>query len=339
VHAAVSESVDLADRPHRGFVNAVLRRLASTEVRWPEAMDDASIAVRTGVTAWAVRELRRLVGDDVERAASALASPAPVTLRTNRCRTTVDDLERSLREHGVATERGRLHDGSLLIDAGAPASLPGMGDGRFAVQDQASSFVVDALDPRPNERVLDACAGPGGKAAQIACLVGEAGTVVAADVSPSRARLVRATVDRLGVAALVLAQDARAPALQGPFDRILVDAPCSGIGSARRRPELLWRASEDDRSSLARAQVAIVAGVADLLRPGGLLIYSVCTFPRAETDAACDAIVRHRPDLVPAEIDGPRGRATRIRLWPHTDGCDAMFVAGFRRRAAAAAST
>jgi 16S rRNA (cytosine967-C5)-methyltransferase len=128
-------------------------------------------------------------------------------------------------------------------------------------------------------------------------------------------------------------QDARARALEATFDRILVDAPCSGLGSARRRPELLWRATRDELSALARLQVAIVEGVAPLLRPGGLLVYSVCTFPRAETDAACDAIVRHRPDLQPVEIEGPDGRSTRVRLWPHRHGSDAMFVAGFRRRA------
>ncbi len=155
--------------------------------------------------------------------------------------------------------------------------------------------------------------------------------LVAADARPARAQLVTRTLERLGVRGLVLAQDARAPAVRGPFDRILVDAPCSGIGSARHRPELLWRFRRDELSALARLQVAIVAGVADLLRPGGRLVYSVCTFPRAETDAACDAIVRHRPDLEPLELPGPDGPSTRIRLWPHRHGCDAMFVAGFRR--------
>jgi 16S rRNA (cytosine967-C5)-methyltransferase len=125
--------------------------------------------------------------------------------------------------------------------------------------------------------------------------------------------------------------DARGPATRGPFAGILGAAPCAGIGSARRRPELLWRFRREELSSLARLQVAIVAGVADLLRPGGRLVYSVCTFPRAETDAACDAIVRHRPDLAPIELAGPDGPAPRVRLWPHRHGTDAMFVAGFRR--------
>lgn len=330
-HAAVAETVELAQPRHRGFVNAVLRRLVAEGMHLPEGEDEGAISLRTGLAAWAVRELLRELGDEASSAAAALAEPASLTLRTNTCRTTVEELERALVGAGAKVERGGVHDGSLLIARGDPASLPGFAEGWFAVQDQASAFVVQALDPKPGERVLDACAGPGGKAAHLACSVGPEGVVVAADASGTRAGLVRSNLERLGVRAHVLAQDARAPAVVGPFDRILVDAPCSGIGSARRRPELLWRADREELSALARLQVAIVGGVADLLRPGGRLVYSVCTFPRAETDAACDAILRHRPDLEPEALDGPEGPSPRIRLWPHRHGCDAMFLAGFRR--------
>jgi 16S rRNA (cytosine967-C5)-methyltransferase len=330
-HAAVSETVGLADPRHRGFVNAVLRRLASRGSRVPDGPTDEDVALRTGMSPWAIAELRRLLGDDAEAAAAALAGPGRTTIRVNACRADADELERELRGAGVDVERGAIHGGSLLLAGGDPASLAGFGEGRFTVQDQASAFVVDALDPQPGERVLDACAGPGGKAGHLACRVRPGGRVVAADVSVQRAALVRRTLDRLGLAGSVVAQDARRPAVEAAFDRILVDAPCSGIGSARRRPELLWRVGRDELSGLARLQVAIVAAAADVLRPGGRLVYSVCTFPRAETDAACDAILRHRPDLEPAELVGPDGPATRIRLWPHRHGCDAMFVAGFRR--------
>jgi 16S rRNA (cytosine967-C5)-methyltransferase len=114
---------------------------------------------------------------------------------------------------------------------------------------------------------------------------------------------------------------------------VLVDAPCSGIGAARRRPELLWRPHREELSRLARLQVAIAAAAADLLTPGGRLVYSVCTFPRAETDAACDAILRHRPGLQPIETPGPEGSdpASRHRLWPHLHGTDGMFVAAFQK--------
>ncbi len=331
-YAAVSETVALAGSRERGFVNAVLRALSSEPPAWPAGATDRDVFVRTGLSQWAVRELRRLVGDEAGEAAAALATRAPLGLRTNACRTSVEELERSLAAAGVEARRGTVHPETLVVEGAVPAELPGFREGWFAVQDQASAFVVGALDPRPGERVLDACAGPGGKAGHIACLVSPGGTVVAADASPSRSRLVRSTVDRLGLRALVLAQDARHPALRGPFDRVLVDAPCSGIGAARRRPELLWRPRREDLSGLARLQVAVAAASAELLRTGGTLVYSVCTFPRAETDAVCDALLRERPDLEPMAIEGPDGAGTRIRLWPHRHGADAMFVAAFLRR-------
>jgi 16S rRNA (cytosine967-C5)-methyltransferase len=329
-HAAVSETVSLVDRRHRGFVNAVLRRLSSEEASAePSGTADEDVSVRTGLSVWAVRELRRILPEDeVEAAAAALGERGRLAVRVNTCRASIDDVERDLAGTGVRAQRGAVHAGSLLVDAGDPTSFPGFEEGRFAVQDQASSFVVDAVDVRPGDRVLDVCAAPGGKAGHLACLAGE---VVAADVSPARLSLARAGLERLGASARLLVQDGRRPAVAGGFDRILVDAPCSGIGSARRRPELLWRARRDELSGLARLQVGIATATAGLLAPGGRLVYSVCTFPRAETDAACDALLRRVPELEPASIEGPEGPAERVRLWPHRHGCDAMFVAAFHR--------
>ncbi|MFN2543931.1 MAG: 16S rRNA (cytosine(967)-C(5))-methyltransferase RsmB [Actinomycetota bacterium] len=332
-HAAVGETVALASGRERGFLNAVLRRLAAETPTWPGGDGDGDVSIRTGLTTWAVRDLRRLVGDEVEDAARALATAPPMGLRTNTCRISSEDLERALSEAGIEVGRGTVHRDTLLVRAAVPQRLPGWNDGWFTVQDEASAFVVGALDPLPGERVLDACAAPGGKATHVACLVGGGGLTVAADAMPKRAGLINGVATRLGVPVRVLAQDARRPALRGAFDRVLVDAPCSGLGAARRRPELLWRPRRDNLSHLARLQVAIVSSVAELLRPGGRLVYSVCTFPRAETDAACDAILRHRPDLEPVDIAGPDGPAPRIRLWPHLHGTDAMFVAAFRRMA------
>ena len=328
-HAAVSETASLVSDRERGFVNAVLRRLVRESPRPPSGDGEDAVAARTGLSAWAVKELRRLIGDEAEAAAAALASPARVVLRANTCRATVDELQEELQRAGIETEQGRIHQDALHLRGGDPGRLPGFPEGRFAVQDEASSWVVDVLDPQPGDRVLDACAGPGGKAGHIAC---RAGGVVAGDRSARRARLVRHAADRLGVRAWVLIQDAQAPALREGFDRILVDAPCSGLGAARRRPELLWRADPRELSRLARLQVGLAAGVAPLLRPGGSLVYSVCTFPRAETDAVCDALVSKAPFLRPHAFSDPDGEETpRARLWPHRHGTDAMFVARFTR--------
>jgi 16S rRNA (cytosine967-C5)-methyltransferase len=333
-HAAVGETVGLARDRERGFVNAILRRLASEPPEWPGGAGESDVAVRTGLAPWAVRELGRLLpADEVEAAASGFATDARLCLRTNTAAIEPATFERALRDAGLEPRPAELDPDCFLLEGGNPARLPGYEQGWFAVQDQASAFVVRALDPQPGERILDACAAPGGKTAFAAALVGESGIVVGADVHPGRVGLVRKGSGRLGVHPVLLAQDATVPALRPGFDRILVDAPCSGLGSARRRPELLWRERHHDLSALARAQVAIVASLADLLRPNGRLVYSVCTFPRAETDAAADAIARHRPDLAPIAIEGPGGSAERVRLWPHREGSDGMFVAAFTRNA------
>ncbi|MEP6972559.1 MAG: 16S rRNA (cytosine(967)-C(5))-methyltransferase RsmB [Actinomycetota bacterium] len=334
-HAAVSASVDLATPRERGFVNAILRRLADDPPVPPSGDTDDDVSTRTGLASWAVHELRLLLGDEeAEVAAEAFGERSLLCLRANNCRTSVDALALGLRASGHACHAARLHPDCLLLDGGDPARLRGFSQGWFAVQDQASAFVVAALDPQPGDRVFDACAAPGGKTAHLACLVGETGSVIAGDVRPERVAFVRETVDRLGVGGRVrvLAQDARHPGIEDLFDRVLVDAPCSGIGSARRRPELLWRPRRAELSPLARLQVEIASAASDRLRPGGRLVYSVCTFPRAETDAACDALMRHRPELEPLSIVGPDGSSPRIRLWPHRHGSDGMFVAAFQKQ-------
>jgi 16S rRNA (cytosine967-C5)-methyltransferase len=328
-HAAVGETVGLLAPTERGLANAVLRRLAAAPPAEPTGRSDRDVALRTGVAPWLVGELRRLLGAEAEEGAAALASRPPLSIRANPCAIDPSALASALRRAGHDPGEGRLHRGSLRVPSGEPTALPGWKEGWFAVQDEASAWVVDVLDPRPGERVLDACAGPGGKATDIAC---RAGSVVAADLTGSRVRLVGEAARRLGVRVRLLVQDAERPGMRSGFDRVLVDAPCSGVGAARRRPELLWRPERRRLSSLARLQVRLTVGAASLLRPGGTLVYSVCTFPRAETDAACDALVGKARDLVPHPFLGPDGdEVPRARLWPHRHGTDAMFVARFRR--------
>ena len=333
-HAAVGETAGLVPVRARGFVNAVLRRLAAEPPAPPEGDDDRAISIRTGLAEWAVGELRRLLpAEEVEPAAAALGSPATLTIRVNRCRTTREELEGALTREGHPLERGRFHPDVLRVPSATPGRLPGFEEGWFAVQDEASVLVGAALEARGGERILDACAGPGGKAAHLACEVGPGGLLVAADLHASRANLVRRTAIRLGVPVDTLVQDATRPALApASFDAILVDAPCTGLGAARRRPELLWRPTKDQLSGLARLQVAILVGVAGLVRPGGRLLYSVCTYPRAETDAAVRAFLGKRPEFGALEVPGPNGRAAAHRLWPHRHETDAMFFAGFVRR-------
>ena len=301
--------------------------------RLSEVLSGKGVSLRTGLASWAVGELRKLLpASEVEPAAAALAAPTDLCLRVNRCRATAAGLAAELRADGHTPTRGTWHPDVLRLSSGYAAALPGYAEGRFTVQDEASVLVVAALDVRPGERILDVCAGPGGKATHAACLAQPGGLVVGADVAPGRAVLVTRTAARLGSCLHVIAQDARRPALRAAFDAVLVDAPCSGLGAARRRPELLWRPRKQDLAETARTQLAILDGAAALVRLGGRMVYSVCTFPRAETDAVVRAFLARRPNFEPVPLAGPEGAAPAHRLWPHRQGTDAMFYAGFRRR-------
>jgi len=327
-HAAVGETVALATARERGFVNAVLRRLAVSPPSPPPGEDDDAVALRTGLGRWAVRELRHLLGDEAEEAAAAFAARAPLCLRANGDPAA---LAAVLRDAGREVSIGEVDGSCLLVEGGDPARLPGFEDGSFGIQDQASVFVVRTLGALPGDHVADVCAAPGGKAVFAATLVGSEGCVVAADVHERRVSRASREATRQHAALHILVQDATSPALaQGAFDQVLVDAPCSGVGSARRRPELLWRVPKDALTRLAARQLAIAIAATDLVRPGGRLVYSVCTFPRVETDAVADLLER-RTDLRPVITPGPDGDRERHRLWPHRHGADGMFVAAFER--------
>ena len=337
-HAAVGETVGLVGQRERGFVNAVLRRLAADPPRPVEGDDDDAVSLRTGLAPWAVRELRVMQGDETEAAATAFAEHGRLCIRANSPRVGVDSLIEALRADGRDPRPSALDPDCILLDGGDPATLPGFREGWFAIQDHASAFVVRVLDPHPGEQIADICAAPGGKALHAAALVGASDGVVAADRSQRRVGLIRREARRLGLAPWLVVHDATQPALGGGFDRVLVDAPCSGIGSARRRPELLWRVEAERLTTFAGRQLRLLEAAADLVRPGGRLVYSVCTFPRAETEAVCDALVRLRGDLRPVATAGADGTSERHRLWPHRHGSDGMFVAAFSRSSALVAA-
>ncbi|MFM2182651.1 MAG: hypothetical protein RJB61_945 [Actinomycetota bacterium] len=230
VHAAVAETVDLAPRKSRPFVNAVLRRVSSTPMTW------ASDAERLSYPDWIAARLEAEFGvDDAVGAMEAMNRPAS------------------------ATERA---------------------DGY--VQDESSQWVADAVPCRAGDLVLDACAAPGGKATGIAR---RGATVVASDLQAHRAGLIASNVRRLGLDAVpVVVADATAPPFAaGAFDSVLLDAPCSGLGALRRRPDARWRITSSDVTALAVLQQAMIDTAAPLVRVGGTLVYSVCTLTAEES--------------------------------------------------------
>ena len=334
-HAAVAATVEAAPPRARGLVNAVLRSVAAAGPDYPEP---ASPRERYSYPDWIVDELgRSLPADEVAEVLAAGNQPASVTLRPNRRVTTPAALRAELEAGGVRVEAGRLVADALLVSGtGDPATLPAVAEGRATPQDQGSQAVVAVLDPQPGERILDVAAAPGGKATAAAeRAVG--GSVVAADVHAGRLGLVARAADRLGLTevACVAADGRRLPVRPGRFDRVLVDAPCSGLGVLRRRAEARWRIQADAVAPLAALQKDLLAAAAGAVAPGGLLVYSVCTLTRAETTGVAAWAFAHLDGFAPVPPPGDPWRplGPGAVLWPHVAGTDGMFVLLLRRRA------
>ncbi|MFQ5457925.1 MAG: 16S rRNA (cytosine(967)-C(5))-methyltransferase RsmB, partial [Myxococcota bacterium] len=353
--AAVDETVKavraLGHEKLTGLSNALLRRLARERgaLAYPSPDEDpiGHAAAFHAHPAWIVGRLFALLGKD-EALAFLEADNAlpPLTLRANEARTSRDALLARLQEAGLAPRPGRYAPCALVLPERAPpGALPGFAEGLFAVQDEASQIVGALVDAQPGERVLDLCAAPGGKAAHLAARVGPAGRVVALDSHDGRLGLVRALCARLGHANVETVEgDAREPPpeiARGGFDRVLVDAPCTGLGVLRRNPDARWRVKPDAPARLARLQGEILDRARTLVRPGGVLIYSVCTFTEEETDGVMAALLATSPELVvelPRDTLGPAweeiiaAEGTRVRTWPHRHGTDGFYALRMRRK-------
>ncbi len=267
-HAAVGETVELAPKAARGFVNAILRRVGDTPMEWP---DDA---VRLSYPDWIVARLRTELGDETEAALSRMNEPAPVSVRDDGYR-----------------------------------------------QDLASQWVAAAVEAAPGERILDLCAAPGGKATAMAA---SGAFVIAADLQMHRARLIQ------GVP-VVVSNAAAPPFPPTSFDKVLIDAPCSGLGALRRRADARWRITEADVGELAALQKRIISAAAPLVRIGGWLMYSVCTMT-AEESIDHPVPVGYEPISAAPSADW-RAYGHGWRILPHDHDTDGMTMIRYRRTA------
>jgi 16S rRNA (cytosine967-C5)-methyltransferase len=324
-HAAVAETVGAVaragNRGQAGYVNAVLRRLAAAPPAWPDPDHDPVgwATTRGSHPAWIVEEaMARLGPRELVALVEADNTRPEVSLRVTPGRTTRDELLAELAETGVTARPSPLSPDCVLLGRGDPGQLAAVRDGRAVVQDAASALIAPAVGAGPGDLVADLTAGPGGKAGHLAAL---GARVLAAEPRPSRARLVAQTAARIGVKdrLLTVVADGRRPPLRpGQADAALVDAPCTNLGSLRRRPEARWRHTPNDVPGLVELQLELLEAAADAVRPGGTVLYSACTWTRAETDGVVAELLERRPDL---RLDETR------QLWPHRDGADGMFVA------------
>jgi 16S rRNA (cytosine967-C5)-methyltransferase len=349
--AAVDESVRCiraagAERA-TGLVNAVLRRLADShaDITPPSLENDpmGHLMYALSLPEWIALRFLELYGpEDAAALARASNEAPPLAVRVNRQKTDRDTVLADLRTRFAdAGPCEFMQDGIVLGRRGNAALDPAFRDGLITVQDEASQAVVALLDPQPGESVLDTCAAPGGKATGIAERVGETGSVLALDRHGKRLDLVRRAARRLGLDNLACetadVTRSLAPVIgERRFDRVLVDAPCSGLGTLRRNPDARWRVRPGDPARLAETQLAILRRGAQALRPGGRLVYSTCTLLPEENEEVIEAFLaeakafrRVPPEQLPAEVSRLLDAQGTLRCLPHrhdTDGFTAFAL-------------
>lgn len=352
--AVVDDAVDLTRGARKasaaGFVNAVLRAVLRQRHRLPlparpeEGAARASYLAYLGVThshpEWLVaRWLDRYGFDATERWVRFNNEIPCLTLRVNGLRTLRDNLAAALAADGIATEPARYAPDGLVVTAGNPLRRPP--DGAFVVQDEASQLVGFAVDARPGERVLDLCASPGGKTTAMAAAMGDQGIIIAADVRQRRLALLDDTVRASGARHVHIV---RVPA-SGPlpffsmFDRVLVDAPCSGLGTIRRDPDIRWRRTGADLAVFARSQLALLVRASHVLAPGGRLVYATCSSEPEENEDVVNAFLAERSDFRVLDLSAARVIAPFVdahgmmRTMPFEHGLEAFFAAALVRPA------
>ncbi|HET7349805.1 MAG TPA: transcription antitermination factor NusB [Marmoricola sp.] len=345
-HAAVTSTVELVRTRvgHRatGFVNAVLRRLSTHDLDgWMDELD-APLWVRQSHPAWVVGELDRALdrAGELESLLTADNERPRVTLVARPGLSTVEEL---LDEPGAAAVD--VSPLAVVLEGGDPGAVTAVREGRAGVQDAGSQLVALALVRAEvsgeDRRWLDLCAGPGGKAALLAALATERGArLLANERQPHRARLVAQAL-RATTGDVVVGDGARPPWTDGVFDRVLVDAPCSGLGALRRRPESRWRRTRADVVGLVPLQRDLLGSALDSVRAGGVVLYATCSPAVDETASVVEAVLADRSDvhledvgaLLPEAADATSAHlAGAVQLWPHRHGTDAMFMALLRRR-------
>jgi 16S rRNA (cytosine967-C5)-methyltransferase len=355
--AVVDDAVSLTRRAGKrsaaGFVNAVLRTVSRRRNALPLPPPPENPADRAKAIEYFSTTLSHpvwLAARWYDRYGYAAAeawlrfdnAAAPLALRTNRIRLSSDELTRQLRDRGIAVDAGRFAPDALIVREGQPLRDPGAEAGWFVVQDEASQLVALLAGPEPGPRVLDTCAAPGGKTTAFAG-ANRGGLIVASDVRSRRMALLQRTVAATGAAnvALVQADLLRPLPFTDRFDCVVVDAPCSGLGTLRRDPDIRWRRDEADLSSLATAQLTMLRHAAAAVAPGGRLVYATCSSEPEENEQVAAAFLSTASGFLPldARLAHPAlpaetvDESGHLRTEPHRHGLEAFFGAVFSRQA------
>lgn len=346
--AACNQAVELTKKyGHAGtvkFVNAVLRNAARNpeKVVYPAMQDDPvrSLALRYFHPDWIVKRwIERLGPEEAEALCRINNATPPLSLRTNTLKISRDKLLAVLAEEGVECEASQwTPEGILCYGFPALGSLQSLQQGLFQIQDESSMLVAHVVAPQAGEFILDVCSAPGGKSTHMAALMSNQGRIVAADVHEHKLALVEENAARLGIGMIetkVLDATKIGDLYAGQADRVLVDAPCSGLGVLRRKPDARWRKSPVMLRELPELQLQILNSAACCVKAAGILVYSTCTTEPEENTQVVDAFLRSHPEFV-LERTGDylpqlHGDQETVQLWPQRDQVDGFFIARMKR--------
>lgn len=348
VFAAVNEAVNLARSfGHDGtasFTNGVLRQVVKNRglILYPAANENIveHLAVKHSFPNWIIEHwLAEFGRDETEQLCQAMNQTPEMHVRVNTLRASVETVQRHFLDEGIKTLPGRYAPDILRVSpAHQVIRSPWREAGKYYIQDESSALVAHALGVGPGMTIYDLCSAPGGKATHLAQLLENKGKIVAVDAKESRLKLVEENAKRLGVLIIsTLRADARQPLPLAEADAVLVDAPCSGLGTMRQRPDIRWRKRPKEIMELAKIQSAILKRAADYVRPGGHLLYSTCTLTSWENEEVVHTFLRTNdafqgaslPDWFPKREGQPKWQRTFL---PHQHGLDEFFVSLFRKQ-------
>ena len=347
--AAVNEAVKLAK--HYGhvdkFVNAVLRNIlrGMDGIQWPDKAKDPVqyLMVQYSFPQWMVERFIRQYGlEDAERLCEWYNQPAAMWIRTNTLNTTRAELKQILEKEGLTVSESRHTPEGLKIENAVNLhKLKSFQQGLFTVQDESSMLVALAAEPAPGQRVLDVCSAPGGKTTHMAQLMKNKGTIYACDIHKHRLDLIAENCKRLGISNVELVQQDGTKLTkrwQEPFDVVLCDVPCSGLGVLGRRADARWAKESEDIAGLCKIQKKILEEAAQLVVPGGTLIYSTCTIAPEENQEMVKAFISEHPEyeldetLTDCWLDVDKEETGYVQFLPFIDDMDGFFIARMMRR-------
>ena len=340
VNQAVEQAKDNGRAKAAGLVNAVLRQLSRNKGHLPKIPDqDAlhSLSIRYSHPKWLVKRLQAILGPETEACLAADNAPAPLTIQVNPLKTTAEELTAELEASGVTVRPHPWVSGCLELDhTGDLTALAPFRAGKFLVQDPAARLVSQIAGVGPGMRVLDVCAAPGGKSFSAAFAMEDQGEILACDLHENKLKRIREGAERLGLACIqTTAADGRVfrPEWEAAFDVVLVDAPCSGLGIIRKKPDVRYK-KPDDLFALPVIQRAILDNAARYVKPGGTLVYSTCTILPEENEGVSDSFLAEHPDFcrTPFALFEPVGETEgQVTLWPHRHGTDGFYICRMTR--------